>query len=126
MLHDRGIRIAFETSLHGLEVRAIEQPRESRGEDCLAYSGIGAGHHDVCQAAVTLESATAANNPAMWARVTFNVIDMRRRAVPFGTVGGRIPRTSKPRFRRLDADCIASKSSPMRIGMICEPLTGIP
>ena len=45
---------------------------------------------------------------------------MRSRALPFGTVGGLIPRTSKPDFCNAAAIRMVSPSSPIMTGRICE------
>ena len=41
---------------------------------------------------------------------------VRRRAVPAGTVGGRMPCTKTPSPSRRSAHCIAARSSPITIG----------
>ena len=57
---------------------------------------------------------------------TLRVIEIRRRAVPAGTVGGRTPRTSNPRSRSAEAMSIVRRSSPMITGTMCVPLTETP
>ena len=72
-------------------------------------------------------AADSASTIASMSRVeTLRVIAMRSRAVPCGTVGGRMPRMSKPSACSMAAIRIVRALSPMTTGMIWLPLGAMP
>ena len=89
----------------GFQYIAVEQSREPRAEHRLADVGVRARDHDgrAHAASRPRSAASPANRASTSCSSTLSVSEMRRRAVPSGTVGGRTARTSKPRRCRAAA-----------------------
>src|SRR3546814_4472968 len=84
----------MEPCRNGLPGSAVEQPDEPGGEHALADIGVGAGDDEALRHASA--SASAASSRSIAASSTLSVMLILSRAVPAGTVGGRMPRTSSP------------------------------
>src|SRR3546814_6546128 len=113
------VGFVLEARLDRLPVGGAGRARERGGKDRLAAGGVGAGD-DEARHAAAMASASASAISSMLASSTLSVIAIRRRAVPSATVGGRMPRMSKPASRRLAAMRIVRSVSPMITGRICE------
>jgi hypothetical protein len=100
--HLAGVIVLFDPGLNGLPVAesagsAPEPMQEGGARDGLADAGIRARYEDAAQSPISFSAeARAAANRSSTASESPALTAMRRRAVPAGTLGGRIARTSKP------------------------------
>src|SRR5258706_7822707 len=89
------VGLLLEAGLNRLPIEPVQSTRERGCENSFADAGVSAGYnYGRDHAVLRMSSARASNKSATTASLTFNVSAMRRRAVPSGTVGGRIARTS--------------------------------
>src|ERR1700683_207563 len=96
---------------------ALDAERRGRG----FHLGIGQPHMRGIRHSRTVASFSAVSSASIAASSTLRVIEMRSRAVPGGTVGGRIARTANPAARSFAAISSAGPLSPTMNGKICEP-----
>src|SRR3546814_4724717 len=96
-------------------VGKAERARQCRGKDGFPDAGVGAGDDEAGHAAA-MAAASAPVIASMLSSSTWSVIAMRRRAVPCRTVGGRMPRISKPPAWSAAAMRIVRALSPMATG----------
>ena len=93
-----GLRVgfAFEAGLHRLPVIPVERLYQRGGKDGLADVRIGSCNDDAC-AHAAISACAAARSEMSREIIVSSVLSVtvrRRRAVPSGTVGGRIARMS--------------------------------
>ena len=94
--------------LHRLPVNCVERQRQHRRDHRLADAGIGAGDDERGHFAVAASArCSAAPSASISASVRSTPMEMRRREVPTGTVGGRMARTSNPSRRSESAAVMA-------------------
>ncbi len=94
--HGFAVRLALKARLHRLPIARAERARERRAEHGLANSCVRAGDdkaHGYCPSRSSSKRSASIISPAM-AADTFNVSAILNRAVPSGTVGGRMARIS--------------------------------
>src|SRR3569623_2406350 len=92
--HAKRVCAVFMACLHRLPVIGAQRIRESRTKNRFADIGVGAADDKARAHAFSAcaSSLSAASMDSTSAPVTFSVSEMRSRAVPAGTVGGRMPR----------------------------------
>src|SRR5262249_48187314 len=125
--HGGRVVVALDAGLNRLPVAQSRLPAitvQTGGRDNrLADVGISSGYEDsvvhALMSASVENSAAAKRRSVVSSRSTLT--EIRRRAVPGGTVGGRTARTSKPASCNAAATAVARRLSPIITGMICEP-----
>src|SRR5579864_7541798 len=91
------IALSFEAGLDGFPIASAKRIGERSVEHRLPDARVGAGDDEADAHGVSCASASAnrSSMPATVGGSTLRVRAMRKRAVPVGTVGGRIARISK-------------------------------
>ena len=120
---------AADHRLEGIDGPAgvAQMPDQRGGDKGLADIGAGAGdedggHRSALQDAVAHEAARRSISASGWPAVNVK----RSRAVPAGTVGGRIAITRKPSASRSRDASSAASASPMTSGTIALVASGRP
>src|SRR3546814_15629527 len=90
---DFAVGLLFQPRLDRLPIGKATCARERGGKDGFADAGVGAGDDETGHAAA-IAAASVSAIASIFSASTLSVIAMRRRALPCGNVGGRMPRLS--------------------------------